>query len=385
MTALPTPTRRLRTPFAAVAALFFFNGALFGVWASRIPAFTERLGMSPGLLGTVLLAMAVGAILAFPVSGRMTDARGAAPSSVIFAGVNLIAFLALPFADSTLILAAILCAFGASHGAMDVAMNAFAAEVERHLARPVMSLFHAVWSLGAGTGAMSGYLALRAGLDPLAHFWLAALLLVGGALPLAVLPWTSPRTITAKRPVFAVPHGALLLVGLLAISSSIGEGAMADWSALFLREAAKVTEARAALGYTVFAVAMVGTRLLGHRIVGALGPVGAARFSGTCALIGVLTVTLGTGLAVKLLGFLAFGLGYALIVPLAFSRAANDPDTPQGQAIAAVATLSYGGILIGPPMIGFLAEAIGLRGAFGILGILALATISLAGHLRPPR
>lgn len=385
MTARPAPLSRLRTPFRAVAALFFFNGALFGVWASRIPAFAERLQMSPGTLGTVLLSMAVGAILAFPLSGRLADRRGAAPASLIFAAGNLLAYLALPFAGSPLMLAAILCAFGATHGAMDVAMNAFAAEVERHMGRPVMSMFHAVWSLGAGTGAASGYLALKAGLTPGAHFWIAGALLVAGALPLASMPWASPRVHAPKRPAFAVPHGALILVGLLAISSSIGEGAMADWSALFLREVAGVTEARAALGYTIFAIAMVGTRLMGHRIIGRLGPVGAARFSGVCAAIGVLTTVFGPGLGVKLAGFVAFGLGYALIVPLAFSRAANDPHTPQGQAIASVATLSYGGILIGPPLIGFLAEAVTLRGAFLLLGLLALSTISLAGHLRPPR
>ena len=183
----------------------------------------------------------------------------------------------------------------------------------------------------------------------------------------------------------ALPSGALLLAGTIAFAVSMGEGAMADWSAVFLRAVAGASEAQAALGYAAFSAAMVLTRLSGAMIVQRLGPVGTMRASGSVAFAG-LALAAGAGtLALALPGFAMAGVGYAVVMPLVFSRAASDAAMRPGPAIAGVATLGYGGMLLGPPVMGFVAEAAGLRASFAMLAMLALVAVALAPSLRDDR
>ncbi|MEV8467228.1 MFS transporter [Fluviibacterium sp. DFM31] len=374
----------LRTPRRAVSALFFLNGGLYGIWASRIPAIADKHALGPGTLGLLLLLLAAGAIVAFPLAGRASDALGAGRVSLGLGAVYTLTLFALGLAPSIWLLAVALLLCGALFGGLDVSMNSWAGEVERHVGRPIMSSFHAMFSLGAGIGAGSGYLAVQAGLGPAAHF-----LLVGGAMAVGCLwtgniGWTSPRrAATTGSPVFALPRGALLAVGLMTFCSAMGEGAMADWSAIFLVVSTGVGEARAALGFAAFSVAMVAVRLMGDRIILHFGAVRAAQLAGLAACFGTaLAVVFSGSFWMVLLGFAILGIGYALIFPLAFSRAANDPDIAPGAAIASVATLGYGGILLGPPVIGFVAELASLRVAFGLLALMPLLIVALARTLR---
>ena len=373
---------RLSGPWRAVASVFFFNGALFGLWASRIPAFADRFTLSPANLGLLLLCLAAGAIVGFPLAGRTADLRGARNATMLYGALYIVAFLCLPLAPNVWVLAPILALFGMAHGGQDVAMNAWAAEVERHMARPVMSSFHAAFSLGAGIGAGSGFIAINWGASVALHFWLGGLGITGFVALFAFIPWSSVTGTAEHGPLFAFPKGPLLMVGIVGLSSAIGEGAMVDWSALILTAAKGVDQAQAALGYTVFSTLMVATRLAGPILVANLGPAHTTRVSAASAMIGGLLVLVAPSLPVALIGFAAFGIGYAMIIPLAFSRAANDPDVPAGRAIASVATLTYGGILIGPPLIGFVAEVTSLNGSLWLLIALAGVTLSMAGALR---
>ena len=173
-----------------------------------------------------------------------------------------------------------------------------------------------------------------------------------------------------------------MLVGLLALASGAGEGAVADWSAIYLRDTVGTGEAQATLGYAVFSVAMVAMRLVADPLVTRIGPVRMARAAGVCAAAGVLLVTLPVTLPAALAGFALMGFGYATVVPLAFSRAAADPHVPPGQAIASVATLGYGALLLAPPTIGFLSEVTSLRTALMLLAGLAALITLLAPVLR---
>ncbi|MGI9357409.1 MAG: MFS transporter [Rhizobiaceae bacterium] len=353
--------------------MFVLNGALFGIWASRIPAVAKTHQLTAGNLGILLLLMAAGAIIAFPVAGRAADTIGCSKvtTRVAVAYVASLVFIAL--SPTMLVLAVALFFFGAVHGSMDVAMNAWAGEVERASDKPVMSSFHAMFSLGAGLGAASGFFAATFGLSITTHFLFAGAVFAAITLPLAQINWASQ---TASRdaapPLFTLPNGPLLAVGLVAFCASLGEGAMADWSAIFLVSTASVSEAKAALGYTVFSVAMVIMRLMGDRVVHRIGTVNSARIAGLAAAVGsAIAIVFGT-FPMILLGFALMGVGYAVVMPLAFTRAANDPDIAPGQAIASVSTLGYGGILLGPPLIGFAAEVTSIRTAFIILTALAL-------------
>ncbi|NOE34692.1 MFS transporter [Ruegeria sp. HKCCD7318] len=366
----------------AVAAMFILNGALFGIWASRIPAVRDRLGLSHEELGYGLLFMAAGAVCSFPITGRLTDRFGAVAITRVIAVLYTLSLILLAMAGGFWGLAVFLFIFGAFHGSMDVAMNAWAAEVEQTFDKPVMSSFHAMWSLGAGLGALSGYVAVQMGLSVLAHFLLAGGLVVAFALASSWVHWTSKRSERRQGSVFALPSGILVLVGFTALCGALGEGAVADWSAIYLRDITDATESVAALGYAVFSVTMVAFRLAGAVVITRFGPVATARFGGLCAAVGVFAVVSAVTPLPVLAGFALMGVGYAVIMPLAFSRAASDPEVPPGQAIASVATLGYGGLLIGPPLIGFLAELFGLRLAFSVLLPLAALIIVLAGALR---
>jgi len=361
--------------------MFLINGLLFGTWASRVPAFVDRFDLDPGMLGRLLLCLAAGAILSFSRAGRFSDEIGAARATRLVAVGYVLSLPVLTLAPGVAWFAGTLLVFGAFHGSMDVVMNAWAAEVERAAGRPIMSSVHAMWSLGAGLGAGSGWLAVHAGVAPGGHFLLVAgvAAVVGGMA--GRVRWASGR-VRGGGGGFALPPRALLAVGVIAMCSSVGEGAMADWSAVFLYDVMGTTEARAALGYFTYSAAMVAARLYADRVVLRLGPVLTARVCGALAAAGVLLLVTGTGLAMGLAGFALLGLGYSALVPLAFSRAANDPEVPPGRALAGVATLGYGGSVLGPVAIGSAAQATSLAMAFGLIGALALAVVVLAGAVR---
>ncbi|WP_254682750.1 MFS transporter [Phaeobacter inhibens] len=375
--------RQLRSPWRAVSAMFVLNGALFGIWASRIPAVSEIHGLSPGGLGLLLLLMAAGAILSFPLAGRAADRIGAAHVTRRVALAYVLGLVLLALAPNLPLLAAALFVFGAAHGSMDVAMNAWASEVEARAARPMMSSFHAMFSLGAGLGALSGYAAASIDAQIPAHFLVAGCVSALLTLYMAQIPWVArpaPESGAAKPAL--LPRGALLAVGLVAFCGAVGEGAMADWSAIFLVLTTGASEADAALGFAVFSIAMVAMRLIGDLVVARIGPVTAGRLAGTSASLGALIAVGWGSYGAAMTGFALMGIGYALVMPLAFSRAASDPDLPAGAAIASVATFGYGGILIGPPMIGVTAELLSLPAAFLILAVLAVFIVIFSDFLR---
>ena len=375
----------LLTPWRAVSAMFVLNGALLGIWASRIPTIRENQSLDKGQFGILLLVMAVGALASFPLAGRFADRFGAARMTRLIAavyGLSLVLIALTPV--SVVMLGATMFLFGAAHGSMDVSMNAWATEVEKRAPRPIMSSFHAMFSLGTGLGALSGYVAGSMGLGTTLHFFLAAVVFSALCLPFGAIPWASERAeANPDAPLFTLPRGMLILVGLVAFCTTVGEGGMVDWSATFLIEATQVDEARAALGYTAFSVMMVVTRLLGDRIIARLGPVLMTRISGVIAAMGALIAVAAGSYWLGLLGFALMGIGYATIVPMAFTRAASQKDVSAGTAIASVATLGYGGILLGPPILGGLAELTSMRLAFLLLVVLALVMAALGGALRP--
>ncbi|WP_298960474.1 MFS transporter [uncultured Roseibium sp.] len=376
-------TRIPRQRWAVVFA-FAFNGLLFGVWAGRIPAIKETFSLDSSSLGLLLLVLAGGAIMSFPVAGMLSERLGVQKLTTICAWVYGLALVTVSLAGSLPTLAAALFLFGMLHGAMDVAMNGWGAKVEQHLGRSVMPFFHAMFSLGAGIGAITGYVAVHLEISTVTHF--SAVSLLGAVLTLAVIgkPENERPRLAAtndQSSAFEWPSTTLLLVGLVAFSVSMGEGAMADWSAVFLRASTGTGEAQAALGYAAFSAAMVATRLMGSRIVTLLGPALTTRLSGSIACAGLLLTISSSTLGLSLVGFSLVGIGYAVVMPLVFARAANDERTQPGHAIAAVSTLAYGGMLLGPPLVGFVASFTGLHSSFLMLALLALLAVLLAPKL----
>jgi MFS family permease len=367
----------------AVSLIFAINGMVFGTWASRIPAIVDFHDLSPGSLGLLIFIAGLSAVIAFSIFGRAADRYGAAfitkratilliPLTLIFIG----------FANSIEMLIFAVIFFGAIHGGDDVAMNAWAAEVEREYTRPVMSSFHAMWSLGAGIGAGLGSLLAYYEVAYKNHFSLTSIIIFFVALSVAFVPFKSQKNQkVTKSPFISIPKGPLLPVAIITFFASLSEGAVADWSAIFLKSVASLNDGSAALGFTVFSVCMFSMRLMGDRISFKLGPSNAARYSGLVALTGSIILLISNSFLLLLLGFGFIGLGIAVIIPLAFSRAGNDKNISQGTAIASIATLGYGGMLLGPLFLGLLAEITSIKTSFIILPIMAFFIFSLSKHL----
>jgi MFS family permease len=366
-----------------VSAIFFVNGFCFASWVPHIPTVQARLSLSAGQLGLALLGVAAGALVAMPLAGALV-ARWGSRAVTLASSLLFCPLVALPVnAPSFAWLAALLVAFGAINGAMDVAMNAHAVAVENKLGRTVMSSFHALFSLGGLMGSGSAILLLSLGLTPTAHMACA-----GGLGLLAVLG--SARTLLPASAdeggpahAFALPRGPLLWLGGLSFFVLMSEGAMADWSAVYLRNSLQSPEGLAGAGYAVFSLAMAAGRFTGDRLVTALGPVRLVRGGGAVAAVGLGGALLLHHPVAAMIGFGCVGLGLSNLVPVLFSAAGRMKGSAAGVAIAAVSTTGYGGFLAGPPVVGFLADHFGLPGALAVL-VPALGLVASSSRLVRP-
>lgn len=366
----------------AVVAVFATNGVVFGNWAVRIPAIKAELGLSNASLGAALLVPAVGALISMPLIGALSAHLGSRAATAITGLAFVLIPALLGLAPSLPWLVAALLLFGLAFGGLDVAMNAQAVIVERALGRPVMSSFHAAFSAGAMVGSVTGALAAAAGMPVAAHLALVGLVLLLVCLPM--VPWMlrEPASEEPRGPLFAWPRGRLLPLAAIALVVLMAEGAVADWSAVHLRQDLGAAVGTAGLAFTGFSLTMVVGRLAGDRIVAAWGRVATVRASALIALAGGLVVVLASSIPVAVLGFGAMGIGLACTVPLVFAAAAGDDPEP-GPALAAVSTPGYVGFLIGPPAIGGMAELVGLGPALALLPVLLAGVVALAGRTAP--
>ncbi len=364
-----------RARFAA-SALFFLHGLIVSSWLSRIPTVQDNLRLNPGQLGLALLGAAAGALISMPVTGALVSRWG---SRIITIGSTILLALALfplSFAPNRWILTAALVGFGICAGAMNVAMNAQAVFLEQTYARPIMSSFHALFSLGGMSGASIGGVAAAHGLTLLRHFEIAVPFFLIATLVCGPLLLGADRGLPGQ-PVFARITAPLIGLGCLAFAILLNEGAMADWSSVYLRRSLRTSDAIAAAGYATFSFAMAGGRLLGDWLTLRVGRVALVRYGALVSAVGLAAgLAIGT-LPATLAAFLAVGFGFAAIVPLAFGAAGRSAHTP-GAGLAAVNTAGYLGFLSGPPVIGFTANAVGLRSALVIVVVLSLIVSALA-------
>ncbi|MEZ5667483.1 MAG: MFS transporter [Alphaproteobacteria bacterium] len=365
----------LRAARLAVTAIFFIHGSLIAGWAPHIAAIKLRLGMSDALLGWVLLCMAGGALLAMQAIGWLIDRFGSRPPLLVSA-VAYCALVNVPVnAPSPLLLALGLVAFGAAAGALDVAMNAQGAIVEARRGRPSMSAMHGFFSLGALAGAGLAAAMLRLGMAPWQHALGLSLAGLAGALVAVrfLLPASVDRGGGRPRSRLRVSRSALVL-GLLGGIAMMAEGAMVDWSAVYLRDVAQAPADRAGWAFAGFSAAMAAVRLAGDRINARLGAGLLLRLSALVAIAGCAVMALAPGLVTGIAGAILVGIGAANCVPLVCAAAARSGSggPGAGSSLALVVGLAYCGFLIGPPLVGGLAELFSLQAAIGVVGALLL-------------
>jgi MFS family permease len=357
---LETTERRTRR---AVLALFAVDGFGFGTWAAHLPAFKTGLGLTDGELSVPLLAMVAGSLVAMPVAGRLISregSRGVALASACLYGfmLPLIALsVRVGWGMAPFTLAAL--AFGAAKGALDVSANSQAVAAERDGPKPIVSSCHGCWSLGSLLGAGTAALALRLASPPTLTLLAVGMVLLIVTLSSAGDLRTGDRVESGSGPRASLrPKGRLVRLGVLAFLALFCEGAVSDWSAVYLAGPVGVTPASAAFGFTVYMTAMTLARFAGDKLVATFGPAGLLRTGGLLVAVG-----LGGALAIRtfpaaLVGFGLVGMGLANAVPVIFRSAGKEHDA--GGAIAAVSTVGYLGFLAGPPMIGVMSEARGL-------------------------
>jgi MFS family permease len=366
----------------AVSILFLVHGLTVASWVARIPAIRNKLELSPAELGTVLLALAVGSLLSMPVTGWAVHHHG---SRLVTSATTVAFCLALPLislAPDKWLLGAALAVFGAAAGAMDVSMNAQAVELETEYGRPIMSSFHALFSIGGMAGAALGGAVAAAGIEPRMHF--AASALAFGTLAAFAFPALHRAPIAGENAHFSfrlTPQLAAL--GLLGFCVLVGEGAMADWTAVYLQDVAGTGQGLAAIGYAVFSGTMAAGRLCGDWLTARVGRARLVRCGTLLASMGLAVALLLGGTAPALVGFGCVGAGFSVIVPLVFTASGRVPGVAASAGIAAVTSASYFGFLAGPPLIGFTAEYTNLRIGLGLVVILSAIACSLAKAVDP--
>ena len=364
----------------AVAGVFFLNGAVFGSWYGRVPAIQDDLGLGTGALGVALLGAPIGLLAAQPVVGAVAARRGS--RALVAAAPLLLATVVLPaLSTNVATLFGTLLIVGAANGALDIAMNAQGFAVERAAGRRLFNSLHAAFSFGALTGALGAALAAAAGLDPLEH--LAIVAVVGALAAVALAPglFSDPGDPHAAR--IARPSRRLAALAAIAFCALLAEGAVFDWSGVYLTTEAAAAAGAAPLGLAAFSLCMGLGRLGGD-------PVAARAGSGRTAAAGSLLAASGLGLALataavgwSIAGFAVMGLGLAAVFPLALRSAGFHGDTP-APGLAAVSTVGYTGFLLGPPVIGLVAELTDLRAALLIVCALCLVAAALASQIDDP-
>ncbi|OLE00358.1 MAG: hypothetical protein AUG80_02590 [Candidatus Rokubacteria bacterium 13_1_20CM_4_68_9] len=365
----------------AVSALFFVNGAILASWVPYVPMVKQRLGIGDGLLGVVLLFMAIGALGALPFAGTLVGRLGSRTVSV-GAGLGLCLSLPLPILAPTPFLVALaLLFFGAFNSTLDVAMNAQAVEVEQRRGRALMSSFHAMFSVGGLAGALLSSVIIAAGVGAADHILTAALL---GSVAILIARSALIAVAPSPSPVFVRPTRGLLGLGVLALCALLAEGAIGDWSAVYLMDSRGASQSVAAAGFAAFSLAMAGGRFAGDHVARRLGAACLLRLSGALAAGGLLLALIVKEPVIAIAGFGLVGLGVANLIPVIFSAAGRAYAVAPGHGLAAVATTGYVGFLAGPPAIGLAAEVAGLPAALGIVA-LACAAVAIAARLAGDR
>lgn len=361
----------------ATRLAFLVAGVGLAAWAPLVPLAKARTGADDGLLGLLLLCLGAGSVVAMPLAGALASRFGCRRVVVGAAVLICITLPLLATLPTLALLAAALFVFGAGMGLLDCTMNIQAVIVERASGRAMMSGFHGLFSVGGIVGAAGVSALLGAGLPPLAAT-LGVAALIAGATALA-WPHLLANRAPPGGPLFAMPRGIVLFIGLLCFVTFLAEGAMLDWSAVFLTDIRRIDPAHAGWGYAAFAVTMSLGRLTGDAVVRRLGPRTVVALGGVVAAAGLLLATAHPDWRAAIAGFALVGAGCANIVPVMYSWVGRQTAMPEHLAVPAITTVGYAGILLGPAAIGWLAQASSLTAAFvGVALLMAGVALSAA-------
>ncbi|RYE30735.1 MAG: MFS transporter [Sphingobacteriaceae bacterium] len=370
-----------RTYRIATAVFFFISGFGYSTWASRIPTLQQKLHLNEAQLGAVLFALPVGLMLTLPVTGNLLNRFSS--RNIMFIGTiafNLMLAL-LGFTTEIWQLVLVLFCFGSSRNLMNISVNAQSVSVQQLYNRSIITTFHGIWSMAGFAAAALGYLMVSGKISPSYHFFVVGLLLI------VVAFFFFPKTLNQKpvkqerRPAFVLPDKSLVKFGLISFASMACEGTMYDWSGIYFQKEVHASAAIATAGFVVYMIAMTTGRFFGDQLVNQIGTKPMLRYSGILIIIGMLLSAVFPVAIVAGIGFILIGFGVACVVPLVFSIAGKSKTLSSGSAIASVSTVGYLGFLMVPPVVGFIAQAAGLRWSFALMAALGALMVFMVSKI----
>lgn len=354
----------------AVTLFYFSQGLCFATWASRIPDIKTALNIGSATLGSVLFALPMGQLVTLPFSGRLVTRYGSRQVLVIALPCYAIAMTNMGLATQAWQLALALFVFGISGNLCNIAVNTQGVATEKLYQRPVMASFHGGWSAAGFTGAFIGLFMINLKVSPYLHFWIVALLVL-------MTIWLNHRYLvygkapaTTRKKGFIRPERSLIQLGFIGFCSMASEGAMFDWSGIYFKEVVKAPVSLMMLGYTSFMIMMASGRFMADKLIARFGRKLVMQVSGILISTGLFTSVLFPYLVTSTIGFMLVGLGVSSIVPTVYSVAGSNSKVAPGIALATVSSVSFLGFLMGPPLIGYIAAAAGLRYSYALIGIL---------------
>lgn len=367
----------------AVSLFYFAMGLCFATWASRIPHIKAALGLSDGQLGTILFALPVGQLTMMYFSGKLVTRFGShriLPFSILMYAFSL---TNLGLAQNAWQLALGLYAFGIFGNLTNIAVNTQGVYTEGLFKRTIMSSFHGMWSLAGFTGALVGLGMLALELSTYSHFLIVA------SIAFVLIAFNFKFLIKAKETIraekkkgFRKPDKTLVLLGVIGFCSMASEGIMFDWSGVFFKDIVKVPGALVILGYTSFMIMMASGRFFGDALINKVGRKRVMQISGIMISTGFFTAVLFPYIIPSTLAFMLIGLGVSTVVPTLYSIAGKHPTIPTGEALTAVSSVSFLGFLMGPPVIGYIAELSSLRFSFAFIGIFGFAIALMVSRIK---
>lgn len=361
------------SPRNAINLLFFVNGLVFASWASRLPDLQSQHGLDNHNLGIILLIHSIGAILAMPVTGWLIHKFGSRTMCKISCLLNILLFSLLPLSFSRYDLSILFLGMGASAGILDVAMNAQGVELEKMLQKPIMTFFHAMFSIGMVAGGAIAALANDQELSFFQHGFLISLLalILFFIASVSLINLSELEKLISGR-ILVLPSGPIIALGFIAFCCMMGEGAMSDWSTIYLLNTIELDAAQATFGLIAFAGCMTLGRLFGDNARKKFGDHRILLSGSITSLAGIILVISLLHPFLVIAGFGLVGIGLSNIVPIVYSLAGSYPGISPGVGIAMSTTIGYSGFMVGPPLIGFISDSYGLQTGLGIFLILFL-------------
>lgn len=366
----------------AVTLFYFCTGLIFSSWASRIPTIKKSLGISEGELGSLLLVMPVGEIATLALVGKLVATYGS--KNIFNVGILCYAMMlvVIPFANSFWSLAVVLTLFGICSNTCNIAINTQGVDVEKIYNRSIMSSFHGAWSLAGFIGALIGLIIMSLQVDIITHFVLIFIIIL-------LLFFTQKKFLLDYKPVegdkekgFVKPDKVLIQLGIIGFLGMATEGTMFDWSGVYFHEIVKAPEKWTTLGYAAFMVTMASGRFVGDRFIERFGKQRILQFSGILMGSGLLISVFFPSLIVCTMAFMLVGLGVACTVPTVYSVAGQHKTINSGVALAMVSSISFLGFLMGPPLIGYIAELFDLRYSYALFAIFGFILSAMVGHMK---